>query len=786
MFRISIIATLVMLSPQLHTYAAQIEKTFKFNMEDMHCDTVVIDGETMLTYSYNGLVRWALSTGAPEVPSMQVLFSVPFNATNISINASEEGVKESESARLLPSPLPKANDAEDAEVVYVADAKYYNLDALYPAQAAVVSSPSYLFGDNMTVRVNLFPLRYNPVRGTITMSTTINVRLSYDLLDSEPKGVLSRNNEELRREEREIVKSMVENPEDVDRFSRQLPNSRNRSMEATRNALQEFKYLIVTTREQEHAFRRIAALKRQTGVSVAVKCIEDILEDSVTQGGDKPQSDACAINDKAGKLRQFLRDAWQNHSTQYVFLGGRDVPFRKGFHQEPKDGLGVMNVPTDLYMSDLNTDWNPTGSGNQFGNASLYTRFGGSCVFDLAPELFVGRLMGNTAEDIENYTDKLFIYQLNPGLGNTDYLKKGFFFEYGNMHGSVASYMTYLNYSIIRRQEIGENSITGASLISEINNLNPGFISFHCHGSHRALYIGNYSENGHDTDIIIQALDNQSGNLSGILNESENGLDNLNNRYKPNVMYTTSCDTEPFDYPESNDLITRNFGDSFTCGKRYGGIAYLGNTRTVGTPESEQLEEWFAKHIMHSDMTIDTKHCIGSSEAYSKLRYDSLYYAMVHNLIGDPEVKLWTTQPIHFSDGIQVNRLEDCIQILNIGEQAIMTACSNDGTVVKQYGGNNWECYLSASPNSTVTLMKDDHIPYIAPLVLQNTTISNSQYVIANDVVAGRNVDANRMAGDVTIADGVDYEIAHQGSVTLGPGFKVENGAKLTIKYRDF
>ena len=77
-------------------------------------------------------------------------------------------------------------------------------------------------------------------------------------------------------------------------------------------------------------------------------------------------------------------------------------------------------------------------------------------------------------------------------------------------------------------------------------------------------------------------------------------------------------------------------------------------------------------------------------------------------------------------------------------------------------------------------------LPYIAPLVLQNTTIGNSQYVIASDVIAGNYVDSGRTAGDVIIASGVDYEIEHKDSVTLAPGFKVEKGASLTIKPSDY
>lgn len=84
-------------------------------------------------------------------------------------------------------------------------------------------------------------------------------------------------------------------------------------------------------------------------------------------------------------------------------------------------------------------------------------------------------------------------------------------------------------------------------------------------------------------------------------------------------------------------------------------------------------------------------------------------------------------------------------------------------------------------PNSSIMVRSHHKLPYIAPLVLQNTTISNSQYVIASDVVAGNHVDSGRTAGNVKISSGVNYEIEYKGTVTLGPGFKVEKGCCLSI-----
>ena len=59
--------------------------------------------------------------------------------------------------------------------------------------------------------------------------------------------------------------------------------------------------------------------------------------------------------------------------------------------------------------------------------------------------------------------------------------------------------------------------------------------------------------------------------------------------------------------------------------------------------------------------------------------------------------------------------------------------------------------------------------------------MSNSEYVIASDVIAGNFVEYYREEGDVTIQSGAVYEIEAKGSVTLQDGFKVEKGATFAV-----
>lgn len=83
--------------------------------------------------------------------------------------------------------------------------------------------------------------------------------------------------------------------------------------------------------------------------------------------------------------------------------------------------------------------------------------------------------------------------------------------------------------------------------------------------------------------------------------------------------------------------------------------------------------------------------------------------------------------------------------------------------------------------NPSYMIYKHNHIPYIAPMLLQNAILTNSQYVIASDVVAGNSVDVNRTPGDVIVSEGVEYEIEASRKVILEHGFKVEKGALFSV-----
>ena len=84
--------------------------------------------------------------------------------------------------------------------------------------------------------------------------------------------------------------------------------------------------------------------------------------------------------------------------------------------------------------------------------------------------------------------------------------------------------------------------------------------------------------------------------------------------------------------------------------------------------------------------------------------------------------------------------------------------------------------------NYTVAVTKHNYIPYIAPLYLQNESVSGTHYVHTSDVQIGSNVTSEKQSGNFVITSSADVRIEPIGEVTLDAGFRVDLGGEFEIK----
>lgn len=761
---------------------AQISYTATFDTAMLTTTTETVNGTTYTHLHYPDMYVNG-DVGTPETPTRILQFSVPYNATLFRVTVNGQA----STAQILPNqlypiqpPVPSNLSSVNQTFIPPDSAVYSNIQYV-PAPSVPIVNEGFYDGDNHIISVAISPMKYNTATRELTFYTSMIVKVTYatqtedtpvkatGILGAKPKAI-SRPLISQRLAGRAQVKQIVVNPNQVDGFAPKAV----RAMPRTVVNLPAYEYCVITSRELAPAFDRLIGWKNQKGYIAGVVCIEDILADPDMQMGDEISD----INDDAGKLRAYLRYAYYGDGiTKYVLLAGKEgvMPIRYGYATY----LWYTEfIPTDLYFSDLNGNWNGNGN-NRYGEYNDGV--------DIYPELYVGRLLCKSKQEVYNYTEKLLRYERNPGNGDYSYLKKALYTQSDGMQNlkqvnRLASECESIfpSYTIMEENPSYNDPLptspTGKQVIDEMNN-HYGFFSWHGHGSPAGICVKSSKDNKSPV-YSLSALSDRGSEYYHVWEEG-GGLNDLTNFNHPAIAYSMSCTITPFDlctYDGTLYDIKYNVGESFTVGSLAGGPALLGNTREGWVTPSFNLERNFITQIKQG------KYCLGIAEAHSKISNTDHWINLAHNLIGCPEFEMWTNIPSKCVAGVR--RTDNAISVIGQSLAGWKVAISSNHVglpeIVTATGKS--VVFNNARPNSTVTIYKHNGIPYIAPLYLQNMQQRYSQYIHAEKVFIGNNVDANRTAGDYIVVAGANFTIEASDDITIQQGFIVQSGATVTLK----
>ena len=777
--------------------------TASYDFSKLSTGTDTLGGVTYRTVHYDGLYN----DGAPGMPSLPVdyiRFSVPWNATNFTVSTTLQNSMINNAGSLLVYPCQPYWFMDDTtqHPITLPDSSAYYSNSYYPAQNAWVVDEGFLAGENHIITVAVMPVSYkhskvgNVIINNLRKSQTVRLTISYELSDSLAMYPIVRQDTVLRQKGYRLAQSMVVNSNSVESFAPiemtmnpdvinpnlggdglnggevTPPDPGGLNTDTTSwyggelDMASKCDYLIVTTADLYHSTRGIAALKRQEGYDVSVVTMEDVLNSPYSLDGDRIEHEdgsyKLTYTDNAGKLRQYLKYMFKM-GTQYVFLVGDSVPYRK-IALKTDSAETLVNIQSDLYFSDLNSDWSDT---TVFFNK------------DRAPELYVGRLLASSTQEVQNNSDKLLRYELNPGKGDRSYLQRAFFFEGSGWftgrldiaRDTLSSF--FPNQIYMFDIEDTPNPIKGNDVIDALNTNHVGFMTILNHGAPNSIKVHEGTSHYPLSYYIYANRDISSGD----------GLNCLRNKHYPTIFYALCCKTMPFDY------VGINCGKSFTTGKDYGGPVYIGHTRTVNSLFLTGCFNFFAEELKAGYYKLGEAVSISKFVATMACAFYTLksffHDSLSQGYLGDPSLELWTGMPQDYTN-ISITRGNGSITVSGIGvDSTTVSICGNstaDISLAKRNYLTNFSITISnISPNCLVMLHKHNMIPYIAPLVMQNETLKNSQYVIASDVTAGRSVDSDRTYGDVTVKSGIEYEIEASGTVTLEDGFNVEKGATFAV-----
>ncbi|MBI1937136.1 MAG: T9SS type A sorting domain-containing protein [Ignavibacteriales bacterium] len=686
------------------------------------------DGNEYQKFDMNDFMSSGES-GQPDLPVKYLRLLIPSNedVANIVVNVkNKETIKLTKKIYPSQPDIPTSLDFKENKFVKP-DSKIYDSEKPFPEEIIKIKDDGYFDGTNHIVTLEIYPVRYYPKLDYVEFHDEIEFSLQ---MKNSSKQFLVRPNRKEKYDDlyENALKELIDNDEDIALYS----SSRlGKSSLSVTGPLPAYEYVVITSNALSQYFNKFINWKRRKGLNIGLVTVEQI---SANYTGDL----VSGINDEAGKIRQYLKDSYAS-GTVWALLGGdySVVPIRygAGYIDCAWDDASEYRIPADIYFADFNGDWNVDGIDSD--GKLRYGEQGGTSSSDSPdynPEIFVGRLLCSTSQEILNWTDKLILYEQNPGKGDNAYVAKSFMIQSDQMQGerqaqNVSALLTSFTHEIWEESPsyyaANPSFPTAAGVIAKMNN-HYGLWSWFGHGTPKTCTASSDSVNTTPSSQIVPVY------TTDVYGDSREGLDRLTNTDYPAVVYSIGCDNTPFDDFSPNPWgwgTGYNLGQGFTIQNAAGGPAFLGNTRYGYVPTSHMLYRKFAEQITNGTTSL------GTAELISKGNYGNHYLAYSHNLVGCPETKLWTAVPSTFSSATVTDNGNSITVNAGVGN-SIIVVCSidNGATYFSEVYSSNATFMTTVRP-LYITITKQNYLPYVAVSggnLTASTTFSGTLKILGN------------------------------------------------------
>lgn len=508
--------------------------------------------------------------------------------------------------------------------------------------------------------------------------------------------------------------------------------------------------VIITTDDQVAEYQRLADFKTRTGLCTVVRTVEWI-EANYPHGVDTQET-----------IRNFIRDAASRWGTAWILLGGdtERVPVRFAFSK-----IAPRLIPTDLYYSDLDGNWNANGD-DRFGEGRS-TEDPGDMV-DLYPDVWVGRLPSKTAAEAQILVDKTLTYEQDPPLGyQNDMLFLGevlFPDTWVPGQGWTVDGAAYCELAVDTLQvqnrpvRLYENYTNYPGSLPEmksavIDSVNAGF--------NLVVHVGH----GYVTTMSV-GLEHKTlvnADVESFTNGAEQGL-----------LYALDCTSCAIQY--------NCIGERFLLNPNGGAVSVIGSTEVEYPVTGIQYQVEFMNALFHENV-----HEIGRTMAVSKIHFiPSSDYDSPHRWtqfgqinLGDPSLPFWTdvpgtltvSRPTSFTLGQDVFALTVGFQ--GSPAESARVAVYKDGEVYAVGLANSLgQAVLPANPVSagslSVGISYPGALPYLAevPVVVTTAPYLRATGVDIVDDGSGSTVGSGDMRLDAGETAELLFTVANNGSLT--------------------
>lgn len=673
--------------------------------------------------------------GNPELPEKYIKLIVPSNqdVESVTINSlRQENVSGNYLIYPAQHPVPLQEDQKPPFVK--PNLAVYSSDDLYPANCAKFVHDGYFDGSNHIVIIAVYPYQYKPKTGKLLFNSSIDFTLN--MKSGKSKGIQVRmRSEKNQKIYDQILKNAVDNPDKVIDYQVKPSLGKTNSV----STVNYYEYVLITSNALKNSFNNFIEWKKRKGIDIGVVTIEEIYANYT---GDL----ISGIYDNAGKVRQYLSDAYQE-GTVWALLGGDHtvVPVRYGWGFYDNDDPYNI-IPADIYYSDFNGDWNV--------DVETPIRYGEPTHdnIDDNPEIFVGRLPCASTQDINYWTEKLLTYEQNPGNGDYSYLTNTFWIMGHSISVHPNTVKTHCPPTLNHTVWADYNNYTGAQVVAEMSD-HYGLLNWHAHGDVFVFTIN-------PTQNVLTKDDYQWDT------GPNNGLDNMTNDKYYSVVYSICCEIAAFDDFKWGSSI-RSMAEGFTCFFDHrSGPALMGNTRNGYQISSPDLQMEFYDLLTNGTQDPESGESyfhLGVSEGVSKQGFYSHYIKLTHNLFGCPETRIWTNTPSQFTSATVTD-----------GGSYITVNAGTSGCDINVRSVDNGACYNLTANNVTSYTFNTS----IRPLIV---TINKSSYLPFTAITGGTLTTNASLWGKLNVLSNLTVQNGITLTVESGTMLNFSGNASLTV-----
>jgi len=348
-----------------------------------------VDNEGYLLIELTGTSTFQTAAGQPQLPKIVRTIELPFGATDIRVSLTPGDITTrhiDQEIRPATQMVPLTEEYQTfTAYTTTKDTQVYAMTTPYPETWFTSSIGVGLNKNNehvTFVTVHYYPIRYTPATGTLHISTSADLSVTYSAPTHNPFPLKS-----------------------------------------------EYNLVIIAPKSFEKALQPLIEHKNSHGVITVLKTTEDIYTEF--PGVDKPE-----------QIKYFIKNAIETWGVEYVLLVGglKNMVFAKprdnanegstGWHlpvrytnlyDNPKFPLTAESaifdpgVISDLYYSDIYeaggnfSSWDPTGDGTfaAWGKPGVENDTG----IDMYPDVALGRLACVSVSEVRTVVKKIITYE---------------------------------------------------------------------------------------------------------------------------------------------------------------------------------------------------------------------------------------------------------------------------------------------------------------------------------------------------------------------------------------